>query len=268
MLDFKKYIITETLALKGSYKGTIFQRLVAAKYMLSPQIEQSAIPAFQELGKKIERQNEFLKSKFTFEPTTDDPYNSMKSMTQSIDHQRRAGVKRPFVKVYDSPPKLGTAGAGHPIYSNDQNTIQRGVHDVIAHYFGQHPFSARGEYGAYNRHLKTLCNQNQAKSGGCLAAKAMFTEVVAQTSCFYVYGNYVEQKAIILEDFDHYHIGALHPTSPLTKYFELSNKQLIKKPDFDEDSFLSENTQLATELLNQTKGKPLTKLQPIFSQEF
>ena len=75
--------------------------------------------------------------------------------------------------VYAEPPgpEGDTSQQGHPVYSNDQNVMIRGVHDAIAHLGGDHPFSApEGEYGAYNRHLKTLCNVQDAKAGSCLAA--------------------------------------------------------------------------------------------------
>ena len=98
---------------------------------------------------------------------------------------------------------------GHPVYSNDQNVMIRGVHDAIAHLGGGHPFSARGEYGAYNRHLKTLCNVQDARAGRCLAAAALFTEIVGQTSYYYVYGQFAPQKAVFLPDFDHYNVGLL-----------------------------------------------------------
>jgi len=35
-----------------------------------------------------------------------------------------------------------------------------------------------------------LCNVQDAKSGKCLAAAALFTEIVGQTSYFYVYNAY------------------------------------------------------------------------------
>lgn len=268
-MRFKEWLdLQETLALKGSYKGGIFQRLVAAKYMLAPVAEWEAIPAFEELARKIQRQSDFLASKYQMEPTDDDPYASMKQMTQGIRAQQTAG-KKPVVKVYAEPPQmLGKKKAGHPVFSNEEIVTQRYVHDVIAHYFGQHPFSARGEYSAYNRHLKTLCNSDQVRSGKCLAAKAMFTEVVAQTSCYYVYGQYVDQKAIILHDFDHYLVGQLAPESPLNRYFVVESKQLMLRPNFNWEEFAANESELATELLRQNDFPSKARLEPIAPQEF
>lgn len=207
-------LLHEALALKGDYEGSIFQRLVAAVYKLAPTSEPDAIPAFKDLAKKIYRQSQFLASKYEMKPSQEDLYPSMKAMTQDIQRQLQRGTKKPVLHVYAEPPAMDDKeNKGHPVFSNEENVIQRGVHDLIAHYFGQHPFSARGEYAAYNRHLKTLCNPKQVKSGNCLAAQAMFSEVVAQTSYYYVYQSYADQKAVILHDFDHANVGKLNPAS-------------------------------------------------------
>jgi hypothetical protein len=256
--------INETMALKGDYKGSIFQRLVAAKYKLAPTQDQAATPAFQDLARKIDRQSQFLSSKYEMKPTQDDPYHSMKAMTQDIQKQKAMGVRKPVIPVYAEPPKMdGEQQSGHPVFSNQDNVKQRGVHDIIAHYFGQHPFSARGEYGAYNRHLKTLCNTEQAKSGNCLAAKAMFTEVVAQTSYYYIYGTFADQKAVILDDFDHARVGLLSPSSPLNAFFFVQDKVMSLRPDFSWDKFAVNFGDLAMELVRQEQQNK--KLSPIFS---
>lgn len=262
--------LDETIALKGDFKGNIFQRLVAAQYKLAPTQQSEAIPAFQELARKISRQQEFLSSKFQMNPTQDDPYPSMKAMTQDIDKQRAMGIRKPIVPVYSEPPAMdGKQQGGHPIFSNDDNVKQRGVHDIIAHYYGQHPFSARGEYGAYNRHLKTLCNTEQLIAGKCLAAKAIFTEVVAQISYFYIYGTYVDQKAVILDDFDHARVGLLSTSSPLNAFFEVQGKVMSVKPDFSWDDFSINYGDLAMELIQQEqKNKKLQKIFTTFARGF
>lgn len=264
MLKFKNWL-NETLALKGNYKGNIFQRLVAGMYVLSPMQSEDAFPAFEDLKRKIARQSQFLSSKFQMNPTSDDPYPSMTAMTKDIERQRSQGIKKPVIPVYAEPPSLGGNTKGHPMLSNDDNVMQRGVHDIIAHYYGQHKFSARGEYGAYNRHLKTLCNVDQAKAGRCLAAQAMFTEVVAQTSYYYVYGGYAPQKAVLLPDFDYVNVGALNPNSQLNRYFAVQNKEIMKRPDFNWQAFSQQYSELAEELGNQ--GKKNQNLQPITPEE-
>jgi len=271
MAEFKDWILKEMVALAGNYKGSFFQRLVTAQYMLMPRMDESALPAFRDLAEKLKRQHEFLQSKFTFTPTPDDPYKSMKQMTQLIQAQKDAGVRKPNFRVFAEPP-AGTAGredpkdgpVGHPALSNDENVMLRGVHDALAHYAGQHPFTARGEIGSYNRHLKTLCNRDQAKGGKCLAAQALFTDLVAQTSCYYIYGSFVEQKVGILYDFDHYNVGHLAPNSGLNNFFYVQAKNLVPRPDFRLEEFRRAYPALAGELLRQEAlGKSKVPLVPL-----
>lgn len=268
-MEFKTWF--EALAQKGNYKGTLFQRLVAAKYVLMPSFEAEAIPGYRDLMQKITRQNDFLQSKFQFNPTATDTYSSMKHLTKEIDKQKAVGVKRPVMNVYNDPPEGPNlypmqnmedlpGSSGHPLLSNDQNVTLRGVHDAIAHYMGQHPFSARGEYAAYTRHLKTLCNVDQVKGGKCLAAQVLFTEIVGQTSYYYVYGSYTMQKAAIMWDFDHWNVGALAPNSKLNMFFQNADKTLIPKSNFNYTDFMQVMPELAAELKNQIKAKSLSPL--------
>ena len=255
-LGFKEWLIHETLALAGNYKGGVFQRLVAATYKLAPISDPAARPAFEELARKMTRQNDFLRHDFNFIPSSGDHYDSLRQLRRSIDAQRQAGKRRADMYVYAEPP--GPEGdvkqQGHPVFSNDTNVMVRGVHDAIAHLGGNHPFSARGEYGAYNRHLKTLCNAQDARAGRCLAAAALFSEIVGQTFYFYVYGQYAPRKAIFLPDFDFYHVGLLAPSSRLNAFFVVQGKDLVCRPDFDPEVFAKEFPALSQELSRQVGG--------------
>ena len=225
--------------------------------------------------RKISRQNQFLQSKFQFNAGQNDPYTSMKQMTGEINKQKAAGIKKPTFNVYAVPPEGPEislrkddpelpGSVGHPLLANDQNTVLRGVHDAIAHYMGQHPFSARGEYAAYTRHLKTLCNVDQVKQNSCPAAQILFTEIVGQTSFYYIYGNYTMQKAVILHDFDHWNVGSLAPSSKLNAFFELTGKQLVPKSNFDYSVFSKTYPTLAREMSRQiTMGKSRIPLNPL-----
>jgi hypothetical protein len=256
ILDFKKWLFHETLALAGNYKGGVFQRLVAASYKLAPVSDPGALPAFQELARKMGRQNDFLQHDYRFIPSPGDNYASLKQLRRSIDAQRATGKRRADMFVYAEPPgpEGDASQTGHPVFTNDQNVMIRGVHDAMAHLGGNHPFSARGEYGAYNRHLKTLCNVQDAKGGRCLAAAALFTEIVGQTSYFYVYRQYAPQKAVILFEFDHYHVGLLSPSSRLNGFFWVQGKDLVCRPDFDPEDFAREFPALSQELSRQVGG--------------
>ena len=255
-LGFKVWLANETLALAGSYKGNIFQRLVAATYKLAPVNDPAARPAFEELARKMSRQSDFLRHDYRFIPSSGDHYASVKQLRRSIDTQRQAGKRRADMFVYAEPPgPQGNAKQqGHPVYTNDQNVMIRGVHDAIAHLGGDHPFSARGEYGAYNRHLKTLCNVQDSRAGRCLAAAALFTEIVGQTSFYYVYGQFASQKAVFLPDFDFYDVGVLAPSSRLNAFFMLQDKNLVCRPDFEPEVFAREFPSLSQELARQAGG--------------
>ena len=263
-LDFKDWLTNETLALAGNYKGGVFQRLVAASYKLAPISDPAARPAFEELARKMSRQNDFLRHDYRFVPSSGDHYASLRQLRRSIDVQRQAGKRRADMFVYAEPPgPEGNPGQqGHPVYSNDQNVMIRGVHDAIAHLGGNHPFSARGEYGAYNRHLKTLCNVQDARGGKCMAAGALFTEIVGQTSFYYVYGQFAPQKAVFLPDFDYFNVGLLASNSRLNGFFVVQSKNLVCCPDFDPAIFAREFPALSQELAQQVGG-PKFKLAAI-----
>lgn len=240
MTDFKDWLdIQETIALKGNYKSSPFIKLVAAAYKLAPIVDQRTIPLYKQLAEKVAKQQKMLSSKYTFVPDAGDHYSSLKQLRASMNQQRAAGNKKPTMYVYAEPPgpEGHPAQQGHPTLTNDQNVMLRGVHDAIAHLAGNHPFSARGEFAAYNRHLKTLCNTEDAKAGRCDLAKILFTEIVGQTSYYYAYGGFGPQKAVILEDFDHYYVGRLAPTSPLNNFFVLQGKELVQRPDFNAEAF-------------------------------
>ena len=236
----------ETLALKGSYIKGAFQRLVAAKYMLAPQVEPDAVPLFKALIAQAEKQHAMLSTNYEFNPQPGDPYPSMKAMAHSIDTQKAAGQK-PVVKVFAEPPGNADDGQGHPVFTNDQNVLWRGVHDVMAHYAGRHPFSSRGELGAYNRHLRTL---------GPRMAPPLFTDLIGQVSCFKIYNKYPLQKAAILRDFNFYRVGELAPESPLNHFFVIDRKALVPVQGFQWAAFSQAEPQLAAELLKQPGFDP------------
>ena len=259
----EEHQLNERLALKGDYKGTIYQRLVSAVYQTMPLYTKTHRFAWEDLIGKFKRQKEFLSGEFELVPTQEDPYPSSKAMSKNFKKQKEAGAERIKVRTYAEEPSGAedddSAHQGHPVFSNEENIDVRFVHDIIAHYYGGHPFSARGEYGAYNRHTKTL-------GANTPASEALFTEVVAQTSCFYVYGDFVEQKVTLMTDyFDHINVGAFSKGSPFNKYFEIKDKLLVKREDFDGEKFMREFPKISRELIRQERlGKSRVPLEPIF----
>ena len=167
--------------------------------------------------------------------------------------------------VYAEPP--GPEGdaiqQGHPVFSNDQNVMIRGVHDAIAHLGGDHPFSARGaSTGLTTDTSRRSATSRMPRLGGAWRLRALFTEIVGQTSFYYVYGQFAPQKAVILPDFDHYNVGLLATTSRLNGFFVLQNKNLVCRPDFDTEVFAREFPALSQELGRQV-GVPKFKLAAI-----
>ena len=84
----------------------------------------------------------------------------------------------------------------HPLWTPAENVNFRIVHDIFGHWgrgFGdtQAPFSWAGEQTAY---------YSQSRFHSALARKALFTEIIGQTACFSLTGEFPEQKAIILTE--------------------------------------------------------------------
>lgn len=90
----------------------------------------------------------------------------------------------------------------------------------------------------------------------------MFTEVVAQTSYYYVYKGYADQKVVILDDFDHANIGQLAPNSILNQFFFVDNKVFKTSPNFEYQAFSTAFPDLAKELKNQLKNNDQLELLP------
>ena len=257
-LGFKNWLLDETLALAGSYKGGVFQRLVAASYKLAPVSDPAALPGLRRTGPQDgppERLPAGTTTASSRRPATTTPASS--SFDARSTPSGRQGSGGPTCTSTPSrPAPRGTPRRqGHPVYSNDQNVMIRGVHDAIAHLGGNHPFSARGEYGAYNRHLKTLCNVQDARAGqvpgGC---GPLHGDRRADVSYYYVYGQFAPQKAVFLPDFDHYNVGLLAPSSRLNAFFVVQNKDLVCRPDFDPEVFAREFPALSQELARQVGG--------------
>ena len=182
------------------------------------------------------RQNDFLRHDYHFVPSSGDHYASLKQLRRSIDAQRQAGKRRADMYVYAEPPgpEGDTAQQGHPVFSNDQNVMIRGVHDAIAHLGGNHPFSCprrvRGVQPAPEDAVQRPGRQSRQVPGGC---GPFHRDRRADVSYYYVYGQFAPQKAVFLTDFDYYNVGLLAPSSRLNGFFVVQDKDLGCRPDFD-----------------------------------
>ena len=132
--------------------------------------------------------------------------------------------------------------------------MTRGVHDAIAHLGGKGPFSARGEYGAYNRHLKTLATSRTPGRAGALRLRPCSPRSWGRRRYYYVYGRFAPQKAVFPPDFDDFNLVLLAPTSRLNAFFVVQNKALVCRPDFDPECLARESPALSEELARQVGG--------------
>jgi hypothetical protein len=98
-----------------------------------------------------------------------------------------------------------------------------------------------------------------------LAAAALFTEIVGQTSFYYIYGQFAPQKAVFLPDFDYFNVGLLLSSSRLNGFFEVQGKNLVCRPDFNPEVFAKEFPALSEELSRQVDG-PKLRLAPLSTQ--
>ena len=236
-------LLGEKLALRGSYKRGCFQRMVAARYVQAPDYDPATVPLFRLFAEKVAKQAQQLRHTYQPKYSTDDPYPSMKAMSQDVRRQH-AQSRVAQVNTYSAPPQ----GIEKMPYTADQNALFRFVHDVVAHLYGQHPFSSRGEFGAFNRHIKTL---------GPRVAPILFVEIIGQTACHAIYGTFVGQKAVFLPDFDPLNVGALSRNSPLNRWFVLQDKVLQPVSNFAWKAFSQFDPALAKVLSQQPGFDPL-----------
>jgi len=268
-MEFSNWLIKEELSLKGSFKGSWFQRLVAAMYVLAPEAEPEALKLYHQkdgLTDKIAKQFKQLQSRFTHQLSKDDPFQSSKELIKHIDTQKEQGKRKPSVPAYDAElgPNETPGKKGHPAWTKEEDSKFGWVHDLLTHYQKKLAFDARGEARAYLTHIKTLPPK---------LAPIMFTEVIAQTSYYYIYGDFPKQKATILNDFDFFNVGKLNPSSKLNKFFEYKNKELKPKYKFNINELSIVHPNLPTVLKEQEKRwnqetKPKHKLDTITQDNY
>lgn len=167
-----------------------FVPVVGKAYEARPILERATIPAYEALAKHTDKMYRQLLSKVTVIPTETDPYPDYESMMKDIRENRR-------MKIY-------SGAADHPLWPVDLTVRFRAVHDYVIHRAGEHPFTLRGELGAYNRH---------AKIAPPIAVPALFTEIVGQVCTYWYHGEKFDfpQKCAFLYGFDYYNVGRWDP---------------------------------------------------------
>jgi len=168
---------------------TKFVPVVAEAYLARPVYESEAVPSWLSLRESTNRLFKQMSRKVEVIFTDVDPYPDFASMQHDIETNRRM--------------LIWTGASDHGVWSPEDNWRFRAVHDYMIHLAGGHPFTLRGEMGAYNRHVKIAPPK---------ARLALFVEIVGQV-CTYLYqGNkFAEQKVCQMYGFDFVNVGLWDP---------------------------------------------------------
>lgn len=182
--------------------------LVAQAFKRSPSVTAEGVKAFEILERHIVKMFNRMQSKVKIEFVEYDPYESAEQMDEEV---ARTGVLK-IMSLYNQ----ATAWSSPQV-----NLMLRGVHDFAAH-LGANPggdrpvmrFTAKGELKAYNKHARLM---GKSKGTG-----ALFTEIVGQAAYFTFYGEFPDQKVILMNDFDWHKIGKV-------KGYKIVDMDLVKR---------------------------------------
>ena len=171
-----------------------YAMLVAEAYKAAPKAtgpgKASVSALVDHIVKMFQRINAVVEVKFV----DYDPYKSAEDMQKKV---KETGVL-----------EISTLYNQSDSWSPEVNLMFRTLHDFTSH-LGSNPkkvawshFTAKGELIAYNKHLALLGKDARA-------IPAIFTEIVGQAMYFHHYGDFPDQKAIILSDFDPIKLGSV-----------------------------------------------------------
>lgn len=188
-------------------------RAMGHAYDQMPDFDKRALPAYHAMREEVGRQYDHLtkpRSKggmgLDIEVTKDDPYGfggekpkedySNWSANRVIPEVRRDVQEHNRIKVYST----ATTG-GHPFFTNDENDMFRGVHDVFGHLGSGRGIDAHGEEAAFQKHASMFTP---------LARQAMATETRGQNSYLHLKGQFGPQKVGLLPE----HMQRIQFTQP------------------------------------------------------
>lgn len=123
-------------------------------------VDEATVRAYQAfVDESLAQYRAIKKAGITFEPTLSDPYHSSAEMIADVRDNHR-------LKVFAGSPE-------HPLMTNDQNIMFRGVHDYMAHAAEGNQFGPKGEFNAAVAHSQMYSAE---------ARRAMLTETHGQNS--------------------------------------------------------------------------------------
>ena len=176
------------IRVKGLDETRRYAKIVADAYEAAPWdrtcIDRAALASYMALIGDVERIYRQVASRVKIVFVDGQPYRNETALNKDVTENKRLQISTQFNE--------------HPLFTPEQNLKFRVVHDWYAHVAGGAPFTQRGELRAYNA---------QAKMTSRKALPALFTEVLAQAAYATVYGEFGEQKVVILPGFDYYNVG-------------------------------------------------------------
>ena len=201
LIHLAKKDATSKLVLKDY---TDYAKKVGAAYMARPDYEGEYVSSWEALAKHTEKMYKQTLSRIGVEFQDEDPYENFDQMKKDVED---TGILKVFKDASD-----------HPVWTEEQNWLFRAVHDATIHLAGRgHPFTLRGELGAYNRHYKIVPHA---------ARDALFTEVVGQVCTFWYRDEKFDfpQKICRLWGFDYNNVGTIDEIA-YKKNFEDSEEE-------------------------------------------
>jgi hypothetical protein len=212
LTDF--YPINETLVL-SDYK--LYAKLVTKSYNELPLMDKSVVPHWDALIKSCYVWWKRLISKvdivFVTENQKDTGNIKILGKEYEIIFWEGGQPYETAQEMKDGYFKTGTLYISidyskHPVWSVEENIVFRSVHDYIVHIRGGNEFGMRGEYKAYNLHMKLAPDA---------ALPALFTEIVGQVSVALVENIFPIQKIGILQGFNFKQLGEVDGYSVINK---------------------------------------------------
>lgn len=176
---------------------------IGRTYDALPDFDQRAIPAYRQMREELGRQYDHItkpRSKggmgIDIEVSKEDPYGfageKPKADYSNWDANRIVGEMRDDVQNSNRMRVYATASTGeHPFFSNDENDMFRGVHDVFGHLASGRGIDMHGEEAAYQKHSAMFSP---------LARQALASETRGQNSSLHLNGQFGPQKVALLPE--------------------------------------------------------------------
>jgi len=163
-------------------------------YDALPEFDNRAVPAYRQMAEETKRQYDFVTRPrhkgglgIDIEVTKHDPYGQGPEGVHGIVNEIRDDINNHNrIKVFAT-----SSTGGHPIFSDDENDMFRGVHDIFGHLGSGRGIDAHGEEAAFQKHSRMFSP---------LARQAMATETRGQNAALHLHGGFQNQKVAILPE--------------------------------------------------------------------